>query len=176
MALPVTLLKRPLDTFYFVYFVLHIFITLIIDSAGVIPPDSRPTFQKALLKIQIEENKDPLMANVPVWLYTFIGVEVLFQLPVFIGGAWGLYKADFKRTYIALLIYGVNASITTLACIAELAWNEEFMLTRAERQKLIWIYFPTLLIPLILTVDMAVRIAKWDVRGDAKPIDRKKDM
>ncbi|KAK9358641.1 transmembrane protein 6/97 [Lipomyces starkeyi] len=175
MALPVTLLKRPLDTFYFVYFVLHIFITLIIDSAGVIPPDSRPTFQKALLKIQIEENKDPLMANVPVWLYTFIGVEVLFQLPVFIGGAWGLYK-DYEKTYIALLIYGVNASITTLACIAELAWNEEFMLSRVERQKLIWIYFPTFLIPLILTVDMAVRIAKWDVSGDAKPIDRKKDM
>ncbi|KAK9325407.1 transmembrane protein 6/97, partial [Lipomyces orientalis] len=152
-----SLFQRPLDAFYFVYFILHIFITVAIDSAGILPPDSRPSFQKALLKIQIEENKDPLMANVPVWLYTFIGLEVFFQLPMFIGGAWGLYK-DYRKTYIVLLVYGVNATITTLACIAELAWNEEFTLTQAERQKLIWIYFPTFLIPVLLAVDMATRI------------------
>ncbi|KAK9235639.1 transmembrane protein 6/97 [Lipomyces kononenkoae] len=174
MASRVTLLERPLDAFYFVYGVLHIFITVAIDSAGVIEHDSRPGFQKALLKVQIEENKDPLMANVPVWLYTFIGVELLFQLPVFIGGAWALHR-DYKKAYIALLIYGVNASITTLACIAELAWNQEFELTGGERQKLIWIYFPTFLIPLILTVDMAARIAKWDPHGNAKRTVNKKE-
>ncbi|KAK9365012.1 transmembrane protein 6/97 [Lipomyces kononenkoae] len=173
MALRLTLLERPFDAFYFVYFVLHIFITVAIDSAGVIAPDSRPAFQKALLRVQIEENKDPLMANVPVWLYTFIGVEVLFQLPVFIGGAWALYQ-DYKKAYIALLIYGVNASITTLACIAELAWNEEYELTGDERQKLIWIYLPTFLIPLILTVDMTARIAKWEPRSDFKRTASKK--
>ncbi|KAK9478417.1 transmembrane protein 97 [Lipomyces japonicus] len=159
----IPLRQRPLDFFYFIYFVLHTFVSVLIDSAGVIPAESRPWFQQVVLKIQIEQNKDPLLRDVPSWLWVFLVVELLFQVPVFIVGAWSL-KKNAKKIYPLLLVYGVNASITTLACLAELAWHAD--LTEDERSNLLLIYLPTFLIPLVMGVDMFFRIGKWIAPSD----------
>ncbi|KAK9450376.1 transmembrane protein 6/97 [Limtongia smithiae] len=169
------LTQRPLDFFYFVYFILHIFVTCVVDSAGLLPPSRRAWFQTALLQVQIEQNKDPLMANPPVWLRLYLLVELVVQLPIFIFGAIALYK-NSRKVYIALLIYGVNASITTLACLGEIVWGyPNAPLTFDERASLFWIYLPTFLIPLAMTIDMVDRMVRWTIVDDGASEAKKKD-
>ncbi|KAK9470268.1 transmembrane protein 6/97 [Dipodascopsis tothii] len=156
MAQSIPLHKRPVDRFYFAYFILHVFITIVIDSGVVVPAQYRPRFQQNLLDIQILKNRDPLLADVPPWFYLFVWIEVLVQLPFFVYGAWAMYT-NYKRAYSLMLVYGVNGSLTTLACMYEI-WSHK-TLEMGFKLNLEWMYLPTFLIPLVMVFDMYFRLS-----------------
>lgn len=92
--------KKPLfsgstrtDTFYFVYLLLHIPITVLIDSALAIPQQYQLQVQKTLINFHISQNKDFLLAAPPTWLTFFGWIELTLQLPFFVLGAVALYKS-----------------------------------------------------------------------------------
>lgn len=143
-----------MDTFYIVYFIVHFFISILIDSAIALPESLTLPLQKTLLQTQITQNHDFLLVEKPVWLQTFVWVEIILQVPFFAWAAYALAKKN-KKAYIACLIYGVEASTTTLGCLGEVAMcSLDFKL----KAKLFAIYFPTFLIPLYMTYDFGTRL------------------
>lgn len=87
--------KTKTDTFYFLYFLLHIPITVLIDSALAIPKEYQLNIQKSLLEFHIGQNKDFLLANPPSWLTVFGWIELVLQLPFFFIGAAALFKSEY---------------------------------------------------------------------------------
>lgn len=153
--------------FYYYYFLLHIPITLLIDSSVVIPPQYHPAAK--LVEWHIAQNNDFLLWEKPTWLYWFVVVELVCQLPLFVKFALELrttqaekghekaYKlGKERRLYNWLRFYGLNASLTTLICMITI-WQRGYRpfspaeaLTLVEKVQLLLVYLPTLLIPLRL--------------------------
>ncbi|GMM34529.1 Ema19 protein [Saccharomycopsis crataegensis] len=155
-----------LDTFYLLYFLIHIPITVLVDSALVIPPAYRLAIQTKVLNFHISENKDFILLLAPSWLKVAGFVELIFQLPVFFIGIYALWN-DIKKFYPLLMTYGFNASLTTLFCLYDIyIYNNGssdllgFTITQSDRLKLFWVYFPTFLIPLVMFIDLTIRITK----------------
>lgn len=145
-----------MDRFYIAYCVLHIFISLAIDAAIALPSDWKHPLQAQILDLHMTLNKDPLLLTPPLWLKGFFWLELIFQIPFFAWAAVDLAKGK-KRVWPACLAYGIEASTTTFACLVEILFSTAVE-SEAVRWKLIWIYAPSLLIPLIMALDFGRRI------------------
>lgn len=144
-----------MDKFYIGYFLVHILTTVAVDSAIALPEKWTFPFQTKMLDMHMSMNNDPLIAASPIWLRAFVWVEIVLQTPFFFWAAHDLYK-NKKRVYPAIVAYGVEASTTTLACLAEIAFNNT--LATDHKVKMLGLYIPYLLIPLLLAVDFSRRI------------------
>ena len=118
----------------------------------------------------------------------------LFQLPVFVLGARGLWRGKPVRTfgcasrvyrepwfsdspgiYALLVLYGASTATTTLACIAAIIdipttsaatiAQKVISLTSQQRVLLLVSYIPFCIIPLVIAVDMAFRLQKLAYAG-----------
>ena len=164
-----------IDKFYIAYFLIHIPITLIIDSCIIIPEEQRFQFQKQFLEFHISSNKDFLLVSLPLWLKVFGLFELFVQLPFFAIGAYMLMK-QIKQVYPCMLIYGFNASFTTLVCLVHILCDyERFGLTTSESYKLAALYIPYLVIPLVMLVDYSIRINK-SITTHIPPTETKKNI
>lgn len=152
-----------MDTFYAGYFVIHFFVTLLVDAAICLPPVLRFRIQDRLLELHLELNNDTLIAERPVWLQAFVWLELIFQAPFFVWAAFRLTRGNRKGCYLACLVYGVEASVTTFACLAEIACDARR--DAVTKTRLLAIYLPSFLIPAYMT---------WDFYGRLKLfVDRK---
>ncbi|ODV79075.1 uncharacterized protein CANTADRAFT_6254 [Suhomyces tanzawaensis NRRL Y-17324] len=149
------------DKFYFLYFLIHIPITVLIDSNIVVPREYQWEISTQILDFHVETNKDVLfMGPRPIWFQVFGAVELLFQLPLFVYCIIHMY-AGTKRHYAWMSLYGFNASFTTLVCLFHVYFaSDEYGLTLGEKGKLVGIYVPYLLIPLGIMVDYVGRIGQ----------------
>ncbi|GAN04293.1 transmembrane protein 97 [Mucor ambiguus] len=157
-----SLLSRPLDLIYFLYFASHIPVTLAIDFQVFYPPQWVPQVLKDALKFYTETYKDPFMgSSTPIyWFLSFIVCELLVQLPFFFMACVGLVK-NSKYIRLPLAIYGAHVATTVLPTIAEVVFNETLNLNTAERQTLIGFYAPYFILPLIMMVDSFIRINSY---------------
>lgn len=155
---------------YYYYFLLHIPITILIDSQVVIPPQYHPA--SALAEWHVKQNNDFLLQEKPTWLYYFVWLELVLQLPLFFYFARGLRPSNVttiktKASKAAnaasekslnrwLRIYGWNASLSTLISMITIYQRGYYPsqplvpLSSDDRLKLILVYFPTFLLPLRL--------------------------
>ncbi|KAG1878548.1 transmembrane protein 6/97 [Suillus tomentosus] len=180
-AIPIT--SRPLDLVYFVFFLVHIPATLLIDLQALYPPRLIPHFIRALPRLYIQMSNDPLIGSVLgllgdskpfVWFKTFLAVEALFQFPVFILGARGLWR-DSRSIYVLLLVYAASTTTTTLPCLsvllatpttsAQTIADKIVSVTTFQRSLLLSSYIPFFVIPFIMTIDMASRLSKLVTTG-----------
>lgn len=156
--------------FYTAYFLVHIPLTIFIDSTICLPPMTDGL--KAMIEWHVAENNDFLLLEKPAWFFWMVVVELLFQLPafpyfiarmsLFRGDAPGTSKeekaarAGKRGTLRTLLrLYGLNASLTSLFCIYVIYERGYYPATGAplsavDCAKLIAYYTPTFLIPLRL--------------------------
>ncbi|KAJ2912635.1 hypothetical protein MD484_g7782, partial [Candolleomyces efflorescens] len=120
-----------------------------------------------------------------LWLKCFMWTEALFQLPTFFYGAYNLYhNLNAPKLYPLLVAYGASTAMTTLPCLAvllttpsvETAVSEGSKmvvrslnhsgvwlkpgLTAAQRMLLLGSYVPFFVIPLVIAIDMAIRLRK----------------
>lgn len=155
-----SLLCRKADLFYVVYLVLHIPITVVMDSTMVIPPQHQFAVQRTLLALHISQNKDFLLLTMPLWLQVFAWFEMVVQLPIFVVGAVMLAR-NRRQIYPVLMVYGFNAFLTTLVCVVyALVEGPSHGLLGAEVGRLVAVYMPYLAIPLVLMVDMGSRVVR----------------
>ncbi|PVH18140.1 uncharacterized protein CXQ87_001057 [Candidozyma duobushaemuli] len=148
------------DTFYYWYFVIHIPVTLVMDSTIVIPSEWQPAWQKALLAFHINTNKDFLLRELPLWLKISGTFELFVQLPIFFIAARALSR-QCQKVYVLMTVYGFNAFFTTFLCLAY-AWRDgpAHGLTNGELTNLLALYTPYFLIPLFMMVDCGVRTTR----------------
>ncbi|SCU78049.1 LAME_0A03092g1_1 [Lachancea meyersii CBS 8951] len=161
------------QNFYYYYFVTHIFTTILVDSTVVVPEKFQ--FTKWLVDYHISLNNDFLLYERPAWLWWFVLVECVGQLPAFFWFAyklrhiWALRKASSddktskmqlnasnKQLLFWLRVYGWNAGLTTLFCLYTV-WTRgyypegEFLpMSVEDKLKLMAVYCPYLIIPLRL--------------------------
>lgn len=147
-----------LDTLYWWYFITHIPITILMDSCIVLSPQNQFTLSKKLLEIQIVQNKDFLLATSPLWLKVFGLIELGFQLPFFFY-VLKLMRDNNPKRYLLSCIYGFNASLTTLVCLLYVyIEGGDHGLAPMDQYKLIAVYFPYFIVPLIMMVDNGIRV------------------
>jgi len=145
---------------------------------AIYPKSITPQFMTEIIKSYIAMSGDPVIAGannfygsdyVFTWIRSFLWIELFFQFPMFFFGARGLWR-DSSSIYLPILIYAVLTTTTTLPCLttvlavpatvdARIA-QETVAVTDAQRLLLLSSYVPFLVIPLIMTVDMAMRISK----------------
>ncbi|SGZ17274.1 BQ5605_C020g09109 [Microbotryum silenes-dioicae] len=93
------------------------------------------------------------------WFQSFIILEIIFQVPVFVLGIRGLLRKNTTAIHPLLAIYGASSSTTTWACLATVL-NEPHLPTLNHRLTLFFTYLPFLLVPLAMTVDYTVRLTR----------------
>lgn len=145
------------DTIYYWYFIVHIPITLLIDSCLVIPRDSRHWIQNLIVDFHVDFNRDFLLKSPPLWLQVFGAVELFFQLPIFFLAPW-LLRRGSKKVYVLMTVYGFNASFTTLVCLAYVKTKAEAHgLSIEDMWNLFALYVPYVIIPGFMMLDCGWR-------------------
>lgn len=157
------------DSFYFVYCLIHIPITILIDSGLAIPKRFQPYIQQSIIEFHISNNNDFLLRSPPAWLVFFGWIEVTLQLPLFFIAAYALYKRS-PSIYPYLFLYGIEASMTTLCCLLNiLTEGQANGLSTGEISNLFGVYLPTFLIPWYMAYDTFQR--DWSPNSlDAKKL------
>lgn len=149
-------------TAYGLYCLVHIPITLLVDSCLCVPEWLRPGFQQAVVEFHVTSNHDFLLRAPPTWLVVFGALELLFQLPFFFFAAYGFLVALRPPRSLArwVAVYGFNAALTTFVCLVEiLVHGGDHGLTPVQVWLLAGVYLPTFLIPLVLFID---GMCLWD--------------
>ncbi|KAK6458356.1 transmembrane protein 6/97 [Scheffersomyces xylosifermentans] len=150
-----------LDTFYLAYYILHIPITVLIDSTIVTPSSYQLDISKNILAFHIQQNRDFLLVETPLWFKLFGLVELVFQLPLFFYFSYQILRKNTSNAnYLVLsVIYGFNAAFTTFICIGyALIEGEAHGLSSAQAFQLAAVYVPYLVIPSLILLDSAWRI------------------
>ncbi|KAH9951157.1 transmembrane protein 6/97 [Amylocystis lapponica] len=133
----VGLTSRPLDLIYFLFFMMHLPATLLVDLQALYPAWMVPNIMKIIPVFYFTLSKDPLIGGAMgflgktdayVWFKTFLTLEAFFQIPVFILGMRGLWR-NSRSIYVLLLIYAASTTTTTLPCLT-VVWTTP--LTSAE--------------------------------------------
>ncbi|EDV23745.1 Transmembrane protein 97 [Trichoplax sp. H2] len=139
------------------YFITHIPITILLDSQAIFPDSYYPKSVTGVMQFHINEFKDPLMADPPIWLQTFIVIECLLQLPFFFFASYAFIKGIKKCKWVKLpcIVYAAHVATTVVPILAHLALTDFSNATIGpktdkERLILIAIYIPYLVIPVML--------------------------
>jgi hypothetical protein len=167
-----------MDLVYFIFFLIHIPSTLLVDCQTIWPKGLFPKFLQDIPFWYVGMSGDPLVGRVMgilgdgsdlAWFNSFLYLEALFQLPVFVLGANGLWR-DSRGIYGLLALYGASTATTTLACIAMIIdvpttsaatlAQKVISITSEQRVLLLFSYVPFFIIPLCIGVDMAFRLHK----------------
>jgi len=170
-----SLTSRPLDLLYFVFFLIHVPNTILVDCQALYPRHLVPDAIANLPKLYVGMSNDPLIGPAMgyfgasenyIWFKTFLVLEAFFQFPVFVLGLRGLWNGS-KSIYVLLLVYAASTTTTVLPCLAvllntplasaEILAAHTIAITPSQRILLLSSYVPFLLIPLVMTVDMAFR-------------------
>ncbi|KAH8832913.1 transmembrane protein 6/97 [Flagelloscypha sp. PMI_526] len=176
MARPLT--TRPFDLVYFIFFVFHFPASLLVDFQTIAPQNLIPSPLKQLPLLYINQSNDPLIGGLLgyfgdtgsslVWFKSMIYVEMLVQVPIFVLGAWGLWR-DSKAVYPILLAYAGSTATSTLPCVTtiiDLPLVESipaigtYAVTFNQKVLLLSGYVPFFLLPLIMVIDMTIRVSK----------------
>ncbi|CEL62476.1 Transmembrane protein 97 OS=Macaca fascicularis GN=Tmem97 PE=2 SV=2 [Rhizoctonia solani AG-1 IB] len=169
--------ERPLDLLYFVFFLIHIPATLLMDLQAIIPPGVMPSFFRIIPNFYLSISGDPLIAGAMglhgsptqfTWFRTFIMIEGLFQLPLFFLGLYAL-KKDSPYTPIILTLYGAHVTTTVVPVLTTTLATPTTMvdtskavafasLSQPQLAVLMASYIPFLAVPLAMTVDGTKRM------------------
>ncbi|KAI8985740.1 transmembrane protein 6/97 [Trametes punicea] len=200
----IPLAQRPRDLVYFLFFAIHLPATFLVDLQALYPKQWVPSVIANIPKIYVELSNDPLIGSAMgffgphqveayTWLRSFLVVEAFFQVPVFIIGLRGLWNGT-TSIYVLLLIYAASTTTTTLPCLAvilstpispsplttssvglEASNALGISLSAEQRLLLLSSYIPFFLVPLIMTLDMALRVQNLITAGQGMQKNAKED-
>ncbi|KAJ6657903.1 hypothetical protein lerEdw1_001823 [Lerista edwardsae] len=150
---------RLLEWVFAFYFLTHIPITLLIDLQGLVP-GLHPESVKQLLKLYTTGSKDSLMADPPVWYKSFMYCEAFLQFPFFFVATYAFFKGGCRWVRTPAIIYATHVMTSLIPILAHILFADFSKSkypapeTLQERLTLSAIYFPYLLIPLLLLITM----------------------
>ncbi|POW09868.1 hypothetical protein PSTT_06476 [Puccinia striiformis] len=127
------------------------------------------------LIVYLENTSDPLMINAHttdpnyLWFRWFLVHEALFFVPCFMLGIHGLIKRT-PKIYPLLLAYAAAASTTTATSLIVVVWGDHHVpLTPTKLGVLASAYGPFFIIPVVLLIDMYIRIQRLIIRVPSGP-------
>ncbi|KAJ3412760.1 Transmembrane protein 97 [Chytridiales sp. JEL 0842] len=152
--MPTSVFKRPFDLFLLSTFILHIPITVLVDSQIVLAPYiTYPTFASDAVAQYVEMCNDFLVGNPPVWFQAIIWAEIFYQFPFFFYAIWGLIT-DSPALRIPMIIYASHVLTTLLPIMATFVFSTK--MTEQQRYMTVGIYSAWILLPIIYLLRMTV--------------------
>ncbi|KER00323.1 hypothetical protein AUEXF2481DRAFT_270 [Aureobasidium subglaciale EXF-2481] len=144
--------KRKRDLIYLIFFLTHIPIMFCVDLTPLYPAALKPAFMTNLRKWYITTYRDQFFSSPPFW-----AVPALLR--------------DDPKVPLHLLVFALEAGLTTLTCIADyLSWSNYSGTEKIELGKL---YVPYLALAIFMGLDMFYRLSSMITRSD-KPTRGKK--
>ncbi|XP_054768729.1 sigma intracellular receptor 2-like [Lytechinus pictus] len=165
---------RFLELLFFVYFAVHIPVSILFDSQAIFPRQWYPDFLVTPKLEYTTQYKDVLFAELPIWYKSFIYVEIFIQFPFFFVAAYAFYKGNCKWIRIPAIVYGAHTATTVIPIVAEIFFNDFANTTTPapstfqERATLVGIYAPFLVVPFILLFTMLFNTDYIDGGRDRK--------
>ncbi|KAI9359665.1 hypothetical protein DFJ73DRAFT_957453 [Zopfochytrium polystomum] len=162
-----SLLSRPLDLFFVVFFLLHIPTTLLIGTQSLVPASAVPAPLRDAVKSWAATSGDPWLARIaaeqplPAWWIATVAVELAFQLPWFF---WFIYVAvvDSPALPTGSIIYAVQCMTSMVPILSEIVFAHP-ELTATQRRTVFGAYFPYFIVPALLLM----RATVWEKRAGA---------
>ncbi|KAI5276452.1 hypothetical protein E4T47_00618 [Aureobasidium subglaciale] len=162
--------KRKRDLIYLIFFLTHIPIMFCVDLTPLYPVALKPAFMTNLRKWYITTYRDQFFSSPPAWFDTYIWLEALYHVPLSFWAVPALLRND-PKVPLHLLVFALEAGLTTLTCIADyLSWSNYSATEKIELGKL---YVPYLALAILMGLDMFYRLSSMITRSD-KPIRGKK--
>ncbi|KAF2637620.1 integral membrane protein-like protein [Massarina eburnea CBS 473.64] len=166
--------QRKRDLVYLVFFVVHVPVMLGFDLTGYYPASIKPAWMTDIRAWYVSTYGDRFFYNAPQWFPLFLILELVYHLPLTLWAIPALLRND-PRIPLALLVFGLETSITTLVCLTEmLAWEE---LSSAQRgvQGLGGMYGGYLALAVFMVVDCYARLDQVlaEMKG-VEPVTKKK--
>lgn len=94
------LLSRPLDCFYFAFFVFHLVNFVCIDGQSFWPTSVVPRALQQVKQDYLRDSGDPFLSAFDkgdakyAWFAVSVYSSLVFQNPVFVAGVWALWKGE----------------------------------------------------------------------------------
>ncbi|XP_059187830.1 sigma intracellular receptor 2 [Centropristis striata] len=151
---------RILEIIFFLYFASHIPITLCIDLQALLPGYLFPQPLRDLMKWYAAEFRDPMVLDPPQWFRAFILLEAVFQTPFFPVAAYAFLKGGCTWIRTPAIVYSTHVATTLVPILAHILFYQFPMKphpgpqTMQERWRLVFIYLPYLLVPVLLLLTM----------------------
>ncbi|EGP85094.1 unnamed protein product [Zymoseptoria tritici ST99CH_1A5] len=162
--MPTSIFSRKRDLAYLAFFIIHIPTILCVDIVPFYPDAYTPAFLNDLRSWYIATYNDRLFTHPPAWFDLYLLIEMLYHLPLSIWAIPALLRDD-PLVPLHLLVFALEAAITTATCLAEMLSWEDFR----EEQKVAlgWLYGPYLLLAVFMSGDMFLRLS-GTLRGVGK--------
>ncbi|GAB7355891.1 hypothetical protein MBLNU459_g6539t2 [Dothideomycetes sp. NU459] len=131
-----SIFSRKKDLAYLVFFALHIPVMFLVDLTPLYPTALKPQFLSDLRGWYISTYRDQFFSSPPAWFNTYIYMELLYHVPL---SAWavGALIRDDPKVPLHLLVFALQAGMTTLTCIADyLSWSGYSAADKIELGKL----------------------------------------
>ncbi|KAF2714182.1 hypothetical protein K504DRAFT_479681 [Pleomassaria siparia CBS 279.74] len=168
-----SILQRKKDLVYLVFFLIHLPVMLAFDLTSYYPAFLKPVWMTSLQTWYVETHGDRFFYDPPAFFPLFTLLELLYHFPLTLWAIPALLR-DSPRVPLALLVFGLETSVTTLTCLVEmLSWNE---LTTTQRglQGLGGMYGGYLALGVFMAVDCYARLDQQIARTHRlEPISKK---
>jgi len=157
-------MAKVLNFIFFLYFLTHIPITLLFDSQVLVSDaeaaDIYPKIVRELLQIYSASFKDPMVIDPPQWFRSFVWCEMFLQFPFFFFAVYAFWKGNCRWIRIPAIVYSTHVATTVWPIIFHIM-RHDFTgskppgpSTMEERLKLLAIYAPYFVVPLLLLLTM----------------------
>ncbi|KAL6710984.1 hypothetical protein ACN47E_006859 [Coniothyrium glycines] len=171
----ISIFQRKRDLVYLVFFIIHLPVMLAFDLTAFYPTHLKPLWMSTLREWYVATYSDRFFYAPPAWFPALTFLELTFHLPLTLWAIPALLRDD-PRMPLALLVFGLETSVTTLVCLAEmLSWEE---LTGVQRgvQGLGGMYGGYLATGIFMTLDCYARLDQAIVKQHKglEPVSKKK--
>ncbi|KAI8931205.1 hypothetical protein NX059_011554 [Plenodomus lindquistii] len=169
-----SIFQRKRDLAYLVFFIIHLPVMLAFDLTAFYPTSIKPTWMTTLREFYVATYGDRFFYNPPPYFATLLLLELTFHLPLTLWAIPALLRSS-PRIPLALLVFGLETSITTLVCLAEMwSWQELSPVQRGVGG-LGGMYGGYLVFGVFMTVDCYARLDQMIARQHAglEPLTKK---
>ncbi|KAJ4987863.1 hypothetical protein SVAN01_06593 [Stagonosporopsis vannaccii] len=169
-----TILTRKRDLIYLVFFITHLPVMLAFDLTSYYPTNIKPLWMGEVRTWYVATYGDRFFYNPPAWFGVLTFLELVFHLPLTLWAIPALVRDD-PRIPLALLVFGMETSITTLVCLAEMWSWEELTSEQSGLSGLGGMYGGYLALGIFMTLDCYVRLDQWIARRKGlAPVPKRK--
>ncbi|CAG8038364.1 unnamed protein product [Penicillium salamii] len=148
---------RKRDIAYLLFFVTHIPIIFLIDTVPLLPTVLQTNLSHQLREFYMSTYQDKFFSEPPPWFTAFIWMELLYHVPASLLAVRALLR-DHVNLPIHLVIFGLQAFITSLTCLVEVwSWTDR---TTAQKQQITSLYGPYVALGGYMALDGINRLRK----------------
>ncbi|XP_077661337.1 EXPERA domain-containing protein [Aspergillus fumigatus Af293] len=148
--------SRKRDLVYLIFFVIHIPTIFMVDAVPLLPTALQTDLAHQIRAFYVSSYNDKFFAEPPPpWFTAFIAMELFYHTPLSLWAIPALIR-DNAMVPVHLLAFGVQAFVTSLACLVQVwSWEDR---TVAQKRSITMLYGPYVALGAFMALDMVFRL------------------